>query len=248
MARQQAGARPKKARAKKKTATGGTVQAHHGSDFIPPGPRGRRGRSSEGAGEAAGVPAISNYRPPSGADTDLFKKFAARAEGQMKQVKKAQDTVKSELGTLSQIYREAKEAGVPAERVRILKQTIKERNRDASEILVEERERAFQHTALKSKLADVMPFSMLMAPPSLTEIEMMGEHAGKNGEPADNNTFTPGTKQFASWHSGWKKGQRDSAAKVFGSDDKGGQGDGSGDEPARDTDGKVISSNVVRLN
>jgi hypothetical protein len=232
MARQQPGARPKKAATKKRaTATAGS-----GGEFTTK--RGR-GKSSEGAGEKAGVPPISNYRPPSSADTDLFRKFAKMAESQDKAVEKAVKALQSARQELGQIYRQAKEEGIPAERVAQLKKTIKERKRDAAEILVEERERAWQHSTLESQLAEVLPFfETLTAPPTLTEIEIMGEHAGKNNEPPENNPYKPGSAPFTHWESGRKKGQRASAGKVFGDDDKG-QGDGTG--------GEAPAGNVVRL-
>jgi len=231
MARQQAGARPKKAKAKK------TASAGDGGELVV-----KRGRGKKGAGEEAGVPAITNFRPPSTADTDLFKKFYNKAFAQVGALQRAKDAVKSEMGILSQIYSEAKESGVPAERVKRMKETIKEARKDAAQLLLEEREKAWQHTTMKTKLSEVMPFAMLMQPPTMTEIEMQGEQCGRNGEPIDNCQWTPGTKQFQHWIAGHKKGQRESAAKVFGDNKgKGGAGDGTGldDAPA---------GNVVRLN
>ena len=36
---------------------------------------------------------------------------------------------------------------------------------------------------------------------------LQGQHAGRNGEPAENNPFTPGTAQFTDWAAGWVNGQ-----------------------------------------
>ena len=238
MARREPGATTKKRGPRVLPTKTGTVQAQHGEDFLPPG--GRRGRKPKGAGEAAGVPAISNYRPPTGKDTTLFQGYFKQAEAQDKVIDRQLKALQSAKQELGQIYRQAKEAGVPVARVAMMKRVIKERKMDAGEMLADARENAFQHTAMKSQVADVLPMAMLLAPPSLAEIGIMGEHAGKNGEPSDNNPWTPGTPQFVEWAGGHKKGQRESAGKVFGGKEDKGQGDGTGEAPA-------VASNVHRL-
>lgn len=39
------------------------------------------------------------------------------------------------------------------------------------------------------------------------EARAAGVHAGRNGEPADNNPHQPGTDEFADWRAGWGEGQ-----------------------------------------
>ncbi len=167
----------------------------------------------------------SNFRPPSKIDHDLFLKFAKNAEAQCKIIKKREADLQSEKQALGQIYRNAKEAGVPADRVRQLKKTLKERLRDPLEVLAEEQERYWQHVAMKSEHAKVLPFDSLLAPPSLEVIEAQGEKAGASGESSDNNPWTPGTPQHQSWRNGHAAGQKKSAEGVFNrSSDDGGEG------------------------
>jgi hypothetical protein len=209
MAKREAGARPKKPAAKKKAAKA------KGETTKPVA-------SAKAALNGSG----SNFRPPTNADQDLFLKYAKQAETQWKNIDKAMTTLQREKQSLGEIYTAAKAAGVPSERVKQLKKTIAERKRDAAEVLVEERERAWQHTVMKSEIREVLPFEHLMKPPSLKEIEMQGEHAGKNGEPPDNNPWTPGTPQYVAWAGGQKKGHRDNVDSVF--KDKGGEDGGDG--------------------
>ena len=39
------------------------------------------------------------------------------------------------------------------------------------------------------------------------DANLQGQHAGRNGEPAENNPFTPGTEDFTAWAEGWTSGQ-----------------------------------------
>lgn len=39
------------------------------------------------------------------------------------------------------------------------------------------------------------------------DANLQGQHAGRSGEPAENNPFTPGTAEFADWAEGWVNGQ-----------------------------------------
>lgn len=207
MAKREAGVRPKRPAAKKKAAKAKAAKPV---------------ASAKAALNGSG----SNFRPPSNADADLFLKYAKQAEKQSEVINKANTVLQREKQSLGEIYTAAKAAGVPSDRVKQLKKTLAERKRDAAEILVEERERAWQHTVMKSEIREVLPFEHLMKPPSLKEIEMQGEHAGKNGEPPDNNPWTPGTPQYVAWAGGQKKGHRDSVDQVF--KDKGGEGGGDG--------------------
>lgn len=43
---------------------------------------------------------------------------------------------------------------------------------------------------------------------------LQGQHAGRNGEPAENNPFTPGTEPFTEWAAGWVNGQEMLASGV----------------------------------
>lgn len=45
------------------------------------------------------------------------------------------------------------------------------------------------------------------APVAAMDAELQGQHAGRNGEPAENNPFTPGSEEFAGWAQGWVNGQ-----------------------------------------
>lgn len=151
---------------------------------------------------------LSN-RPATRADEEAFRVWAEKARRAYRSVRKALELVQSERGVLSGIYTSAKEAGIPAERVRILKLTLKQELKEPAEVLSEAREMAFQAKVLKSPLVQLGLFDGLLKEPSLEEYELMGEHAGRNGEPIDNAPDNPGSPQHTHWISGWKKGQKE---------------------------------------
>lgn len=45
---------------------------------------------------------------------------------------------------------------------------------------------------------------------------LQGQHAGRNGEPAENNPFTPGSDDFQAWADGWVVGQNMLAKGIGG--------------------------------
>lgn len=162
---------------------------------------------ADGGAEGANVVHLSNMRPPSAKDEEAFVIWTGKIKRQRVLVKKAETALRSERGSLGTLYTAAKESGIPAERIRILKQTLKDEDRDPAERLAEAREQAWQAKSLKSPMIQLGMFDGLLKAPSMEEYELMGEHAGKNGESIDGAPGKPGSPEHTHYVSGWKKGQ-----------------------------------------
>lgn len=190
-----------------------------------------RSKKIDGA-EGANVVHLSNMRPPSAKDEESFVIWAGKIKRQRVLVKKAEDALRSERGSLGTLYTAAKEGGIPGERLRILKQTLREEDRDAAERLAEAREMAFQAKALKSPMIQLGMFDGLLKAPTMEEFELMGEHAGKNGESIDGAPGKPGSPEHTHYVSGWKKGQAANVKALEKTMKAGGEEGGGGKPPS----------------
>lgn len=180
------------------------------------------------AAKAAGP---TNQRPATRGEEESFVIWAGKARRQLSLVRKAADVVQSEKGILSNIYTAAKEAGLSAERVRVMKMTLKRELREPTEVIAEGRELAFQAKALDSPLVQLGLFDGLLKEPTVAEWELIGEHAGRNGESIDSGAPSPGTAQHVHFVSGWKKGQKANADKLAAD---------MGAKPKPDDDGAIL--------
>lgn len=143
---------------------------------------------------------------------------------------KAKKLQQSERGKLGELYKEAEEAGIPKDRLRVLKLKLKmDKLTDKLEPVNDQRELAWQMKATgdKSQFVQLGLFDALKEP-TLEQWEAMGEKAGLEGQPIDNAPGKPGDDKHAHWCSGWKTGQRKLSESTFG--------------------GKAPADNVVPLN
>lgn len=154
---------------------------------------------------------LPNFRPPSNAETEQFTIIAEQAKKQNARIKTAQEELSREKGKLSAIYDGAKESGMQASRLRVLKKTLKEELRDQGERLAEAREMAWQAKTLNSPMVQLGLFDGLLKEPSIDEYRLMGQHAGRNGESVDNLPGKPGSPEHTAALEGWKIGQKENA-------------------------------------
>lgn len=145
-------------------------------------------------------------------------------------LEKAKKLQQSERGRLGELYKEAEEAGIPKDRLRVLKLKLKmDKLTDKLEPIADQRELAWQMKATgdKSQFVQLGLFDALKEP-TMEQWEAMGEEAGKRGDPIDNAPGKPGEDKHAHYVSGWKKGQRELAnsAGMFGKKDGESGGDG----------------------
>jgi hypothetical protein len=213
---QREGAAPKRAAKKKKGAPG-----------VSDGIKALAGKGGKGKGK---VPNGSNSGEPlmmqtvGKKDEESFLQWQKRIRTQQKVLDKAMELARDERGRLGELYAGAKESGVPAHRLSVLKKLLKEEARDPTEVVADAKEMAWQAGVTHSPLKQLGLFEI--AEPSAEAYQMLGEAAGKTGQPMDNAPGKPGEERHTNWISGWKKGQRELSESTFGDGGKGGAGDG----------------------
>jgi hypothetical protein len=157
---------------------------------------------------------LSNYRPPSQKDEEAFLIWEGKIKRQGKVIDKLMDGVRTERGAYAQLFAEAKEQGIPADRLRILKATLKEEKRDAGERMTDAREMAWQAQVIKSPVVALGLYDGVLKPPSMEEWEVVGHADGIKGV-TSNPPGKPGSPEHTHYISGHKAGQKVLADKTF---------------------------------
>jgi hypothetical protein len=161
-------------------------------------------------------------------DEQAFVIMEGKIKRQWNVVKKAKDVVKSETGSLNSLYGEAKESGIPAQRISALKKRLKLEDRPIEDVVAEHQEIAWQVSVVKgSKLRQLGLFEVVE--PSTEGYEMLGEKAGYEGGHIDNAPGKPGDEKHTAYVTGFKRGQKRLAEETFNSGEKV-AGNGEGEE------------------
>jgi len=164
--------------------------------------------------QAAEEVKLSNYRPPSQKDADVFETWRAKIVRQGKVVDALMLDVRTERGAYAELFAAAAEAGVPKDRLRVLRKTIAEEKRDPGERIAEAREMAWQAQVIKSPMVQLGLFDGVMKAPSVAEWEVMGYADGNKGITA-NPPGKPGSPEHAHYSNGHARGQKELAEKTF---------------------------------
>jgi hypothetical protein len=196
------------------------------------------GKGGKAKGADVSAVQLSNYRPPGLADETLFLNWAGKIRKQGAVVDKQSDMLRTERGSYAELFAAAKEAGVPADRLKVLKKTLKEEKRDPGERMAEAREMAFQAKALNSPMVQLSFFDGVMKPPSPAEWELQGDADGFAGI-KENPPGKPGSDEHAHYMSGWKAGQKRLAEKTLKGDKPPAPPAGGGFPPQSEPQGKL---------
>lgn len=201
MAKREAGASvpaKKKAAAKKKGDNVVDLAARKGK--VPPGTN-------------SGQPVLSPLLV-SEKDQQAFVIHEGKIRRQYELVKKAKELVRSETGSLNNLYGQAKESGIPAQRLSSLKKRLKLEDRPIEDVVAEHQEIAWQVSVVKgSKLRQLGLFEVME--PSLEGYETLGEKAGYEGGHIDNAPGKPGEERHTAYVTGFKRGQKKLAEETF---------------------------------
>lgn len=152
---------------------------------------------------------------------ESFVIWEGKIKTQFKQVEAAKKLVQKEAGDLNNLVGQAKEAGIPADRLSALKKRLKLEARPIEDVVAEHREMAWQVSVSKgSPLKQLGLFEI--AEPTLDGYEELGYIAGKNGRNMDEAPGKPGEEKHARWVTGWRRGQAELAKSTFNpaADDK----------------------------
>lgn len=134
--------------------------------------------------------------------------------------REARDRAAELQGVLRNRFKVAKNDGVDVD---ALKLAFKINERASGEIVAEQRNVGRYLKIMGSPLGtqwSLFEDSVTDDGKPKVDASLQGQHAGRNGEPAENNPFTPGTDDFAAWAEGWTNGQ----AMLAGGIGKGGSG------------------------
>lgn len=179
-----------------------------------------------GGGTTAEANGMTGHNHVGAKDEEAFKLWSNKIEKQAAIVNKAKLVWDGEKGKLGELYNDAKDAGIPRERLAVMKKRLKLEARDKLEVVEEQRELAWQ---LKVKGSDYIQLGLfdVFTEPTLEQWEAIGEKAGKEGQHIDNAPGKPGEDKHAHWMSGWKKGQRELANSdgMFGKGTEKGDGE-----------------------
>lgn len=178
------------------------------------GKRGAKGKGAVPDKSNSGQPiAVEGLQVVGKRDEEAFILWQGKIEKQWKQVQKAKAIVASETGSLNEIVGNAKESGIPASRLSVLKKRLKLESRPAGDVAAEHHEMAWQASVTNSPLVQLGLFDL--KEPSPEGYELLGDKAGYSGEPMDNAPGKPGQPKHASWVSGWKRGQKRLSEETF---------------------------------
>lgn len=128
--------------------------------------------------------------------------------------RKLRDQATTAQGVLRNRYKVAKQDGVDVDS---LKMAFRIAERATGEVISEQRNLARYLKIMGSPLG--YQWSLFEEESDgeggpKVDPNLQGQHAGRNGEPAENNPFTPGTEPFTEWAAGWVNGQEMLASGV----------------------------------
>lgn len=111
-------------------------------------------------------------------------------------------------GVLRNRYKVAKKDGCDVEAIRLV---LKLGKRTSGEVVTEHRNVGRILRLLDHPLGTQYNLFVVggedEAPATAMDAELQGQHAGRNGESADNNPFPPGSAEHVEWRQGWGNGQ-----------------------------------------
>ena len=119
----------------------------------------------------------------------------------------ARDRAAELQGVLRNRYKVAKNDGVEID---ALKLAFKIAQRTSGEVVSEQRNVGRYLRIMGSPLGtqwSLFEDSVTEDGRPKVDSNLQGQHAGRNGEPAENNPFTPGSADFVAWAEGWVVGQ-----------------------------------------
>lgn len=187
----------------------------------------KKGNGAVPDGSNSGAP-IASMLIVGAKDTEAFKVWEGKIKRQWTVVGKAKEVVRSETGALNSLYADAKEAGIPAQRISTLKKRLKLEDRPIEDVVAEHQEMAWQvNTVPSSKLRQLGLFDI--AEPTVEGYEAMGEKAGYEGGHIDNAPGKPNEDRHAAWITGFKRGQKRLAEETFNAGQKV-EGNGEGED------------------
>lgn len=135
--------------------------------------------------------------------------------------REARDRAAELQGVLRNRFKVAKNDGVDID---ALKLALRIAERSSGEVVAEQRSVGRYLRIMGVELGHQWAFQFDEPGEGRPKVDanLQGQHAGKNGEPAENNPFTPGTEDFTAWAEGWTTGQ----AMLAGGIGKAGSGAG----------------------
>lgn len=158
------------------------------------------------------------------ADEEAFLVWQGKIKRQRELWKKAKKLAKDESDSMGGLYAQAKEAGIPASRLAALKKLFKLEDRSAQDVAAEHKEMAWQAAVTKSPTVQLGLFDL--KEPTLEGYEMLGEKAGREGQPMENAPGKPTEDKHIRYVTGWKRGQKELADSTFNPNAKPASGDG----------------------
>lgn len=117
------------------------------------------------------------------------------------------DKASAAQGVLRNRYKVAKQDGVDVD---ALKLAFRINERASGEVISEQRNLGRYLKIMGSPLGTQWSLFEEEGEDGKPKVDpnLQGQHAGRNGEPAENNPFTPGSEQFTDWAEGWVAGQQ----------------------------------------
>lgn len=183
--------------------------------------RGRKGLRAENQGDFAGPDAekeaiemLANAAKKANAKTNTGEVADETVGMHINLIKAAEvewrdlrDKASTAQGVLRNRYKVAKQDGVDVDS---LKLAFRIAERASGEVISEQRNVGRYLKIMGSPLGTQWSLFEEEGENGKPKVDanLQGQHAGRNGEPAENNPFTPGTEEFTTWAEGWVNGQQ----------------------------------------
>lgn len=167
-------------------------------------PKGTKARASRKA-----KPGSNEHAVPD----DLILSHMGKVDRTARDMDKAKEAYDQAKGVHQSAFKSAKEAGVPIDALKAARKLMK---RDAGKVVQEFAMVGRILTLAKHDLgADQLDLFGGISATTLAAVDakQQGLMAGRNGEPAENNTHKPGTKEFTDYAEGWAAGQAENGEK-----------------------------------
>lgn len=187
-------------------------RAEHLADFA--GPDANQEAIETLAAAAAKENAKKNPGPVSDETVGMHVNLIKAAETNWQE---ARDRAAELQGVLRNRYKVAKNDGVDID---ALKLAFKIAQRTSGEVVSEQRNVGRYLRIMGAPLGTQWTLFPEDEPANgagpTVDANLQGQHAGRNGEPGENNPFTPGSDDFQAWAEGWVVGQNMLAKGIGG--------------------------------
>lgn len=179
-----------------------------------PAKKSRKGGKIKSRGTVAELPKSAKRKPGighngGGPSDELYARHWEKIESTSKAAEKAKEAYDQAKGVHQAAYKQAKQDGCDTDAIRLLRKLHKQ-DQGVVTMMYSNVARVARIVGSPYGPEQLGLFDNMESPAGSPKVDanLQGQMAGKQGEPRDNNPFSPGSDDYQTWDDGWMTGQK----------------------------------------